>query len=280
MPVYLPALSLLVSVFSGEFLKPIAQGPLPREAAALFAHQLVFRSGSSNVRAREEAANALLHLARCEAVGAPALSRTMVKPLSHSKSKDAAVGRLELLRTIVAEFGIGAAASGLELVDVLAFTLPLCEAASGAARDAAVGLVLDMRADNPKRVEEMIEEMRPSVLALIQTRLAPPDKSSTLSVSGRRLPPIGVAPDSASDAVTEFRGTPPGQEARARARATASELGVRGPPAARKKASKKAVYSPTSELGRAVSSPSSPAGALAFNQTEEELMAEILQDSK
>jgi len=176
-----------------------------------------------------------LHVAR---PWAARVSRLGSSSLSNTKQAHAVIGRLELLRTLVAEFGV-CAESGLEVPEVLNFTCPLCEAASGAARDAAVGLALDLRAIDPPRVDALIDDIKPSVTALIRARLAPADPKtiSGLSVSGRKLPPIGAsyAASGTGDEVNEFSGTPPGYDARARARATASELGARAPPIASKK---------------------------------------------
>lgn len=211
-PVFLPALALLAEVYSEDFLAPIAKGPLPRAAIAHFAHQLVWRAGSSNVRAREESANALLKLARCEAVGCSAISPWVLRPLSNTKSAHACIGRLELLRAILAEYGLGAS-SGLELPEVLAFVLPLCEASSQGARDAAFGIILDMRSTDQKRADALIDDLRPSVTTLLKARLAPPESKSlaSLSVSGRRLPPIGssIPLGDTGDEVHSFQqGTP------------------------------------------------------------------------
>ena len=286
-PVFLPALALLAEVYSDGFLKPIAKGPLPRAAVAHFAHQLVWRAGSSNVRAREESSSALLKLARCEAVGCGAISPWVLRPLSNSKSAHAAIGRLELLRMILSEFGLGSA-NGLELREVLAFVLPLCEAASQGARDAAVGIVLDVRSSDEKRAEALIEALRPSVLPMLKARLAPPDAKSlaSLSISGRRLPPIGAG--DTGDEVLAFNGTPPGTEVKAKARLTAAELGARGPPTARKKtikAAAKAAIIDDDEDGLlreaemiVRSNGNESSGHLRFDKepTDEELMAEIL----
>lgn len=257
-PVFLPALSLLAELYSPPFLGPIACGPLPKAAIAHFAHQLVFRSGSSNTRAREEAASAILSLARCDAVGAAVLAPWTLRPLSNSKSAHAAVGRLELLRAMVAEFGLGdgAGATGLKLADVLAFALPLCESASDKSRDAAVGLVIDVRSTDPRRADDLVEQLRPSVQAALRTRLAPPSPkamSGALSVSGRRLPPLAplgssgmlpgampTADDGAADEeLIACHGTPPEASGRMKARKTAAELGARAAPAPRKKPSKR-----------------------------------------
>ena len=118
-------------------------GRLPRAALPHFAGQLVMRAGSSNARAKEESASGLLSLAASAAVGAAAIGPFALRPLANSKSAHAAVGRLELLRTLVAEYGVGET-SGLEIHELLAFSLPLCESASDKSRDAAMGLVLEL----------------------------------------------------------------------------------------------------------------------------------------
>ena len=301
MPVFLPALALLAEVYSEDFLAPLGASPLPRAAIAHFAHQLVWRAGSSNVRAKEESSGALLKLARCEAVGCAAVTPWVLRPLSNSKSAHACIGRLELLRQIIAEFGLGPS-SGLELKEVLAFILPLCEAASQGARDAAVGIVLDVRAADVARAEALIEDLRPSVLPMLKARLAPPEAKpglGALSVSGRRLPPIGGAAMASADGdevMQMMHGTPPGHEARAKARQTGVELGVRGPPVARKKSSKAAKPSPGAAdaydddlLREASALMGESASTLRFGPplptaggepTEEELMAEILEATK
>ena len=287
-PVFLPALSLLAEVFSSEFLQPIAETPTPRAAVAHFAHQLVFRAGSSNVRAREESSSALLALARCESVGCAAIAHWVLRPLSNSKSSNAVVGRLELIRGLVAEFGLGRS-SGLEVHEVLSFTLPLCEAASSSAREAALGLVLDVRSTDARRIDALVEEMRPGVTQIVKARLAPSESHkslNTLSVSGKRLPPIGssLAAADHGDEVAAFQTTPPGHEARARARQTASELGVRGPPAARTKPRKAKSSAAMHDEGGllaeadALMAAAGPTGTLSFDRTEEELMADILHE--
>ena len=48
-PVFLPALQLLVDVYSDDFLAKLPSG-MPLDPLPLFARQLVLRSGSSNVR--------------------------------------------------------------------------------------------------------------------------------------------------------------------------------------------------------------------------------------
>jgi len=232
-PVYLPALSLLNDTYSSDFFAPMQSSALPKAAIAHFAHQLVFRSGSSNGRAREESSNALLHLARCEAVGCAAVAPWVTRPISNTKQAHAVVSRLELLRTLVAEFDLGSD-SGLELMEVLRFTLPLCEVASGAARDAAIGLLLDVRALDVPRVEALIDDLKPSALVLIKARLATPDAKSLsgISVTGRKLPPIESQPT-----------TPLRHDAHSRARATSSEVVELAPPAGPKKPFKAEAHS-------------------------------------
>ena len=246
-PVYLPTLALLAEVYSSAFLAPIATSKLPRAGIGCFAHQLVFRAGSSNVRAREESQGALLQLARCDAVGAESIFPLALKSVN-AKSAHATQGRLELLRNLVGEFGMGAA-SGLQMSEVLNWLLPLCECASDKSRDLAFGLLLDVRAHNPSMCERLIDEIRPSVMPVLKTRLAPPAANQTLSLSGKRLAPLpsigavampGSMPDLSADGEETFavHGTPQNAGAHARARSTAAELGVRAAPAPKKKASR------------------------------------------
>ena len=261
-PVYLPALALLAEVFSPPFLEPIKSTNLPKAAIPYFAGQLVFRAGSSNQRASSESSAALLSLARTDAVGCAAVGPHALGRLSNSKSAHAATGRLDLLKSLVSEFGVGVGV-GLELREVLAFTLPLCEHASEKTRDTAMGVVLDVRAIHPVQTDRMLDELRPSAAALVKARLSTPVTS--LQVSGRRLPPLapisldslanrgglpGAMPGAnavdgmASDEVVAVRGTPPDASARAKARVTAAELGARNAPGLKKKASKPKLGSP------------------------------------
>ena len=265
-PVFLPALALLSEVYSPRFIAPISDSKLPRTAIACFAEKLVFRAGSSNVRAREESSSALMALARCDAVGCLAVAPHALSKLSDTKAKSisAAVGRLELLRALVAEFSVGDA-SGLNLSDVLSFALPLCECASKDSRDAAIGLILDVRMILPQKTEKLVEEMRPSVLPTLKAKLAPPaDKSSlaggaaannSLSLTGKPLKLQPLAPislpgampsalptlgdDGKEELIAFHAGTPPEANQRARARTTATELGVRQAPPPRPKMRKR-----------------------------------------
>ena len=104
-PVYLPTLALLAEVFQPAFLAPMARSPLPKTAVPCFAHQLIFRAGSSNVRAREESQGALLRLARCDAVGHEAVFALALRPFNN-KSAHACQGRLELLRALISEVNL------------------------------------------------------------------------------------------------------------------------------------------------------------------------------
>jgi hypothetical protein len=92
-PVYLPALSLLTEVYSSDFFAPMPTSGLPKQAIAHFVGQLVFRSGSSNARAREESSNALLHLARCEAVGCASVAPWVPQGTTTLSSEAALQGR-------------------------------------------------------------------------------------------------------------------------------------------------------------------------------------------
>lgn len=259
-PVYLPALALLAEIYAPAFLAPLGpESTLPRSAVALFAEKLVFRAGSSNVRAQQETSGALLSLARCEMVGPAAVGPSALKPLSNSKSAHAAVGRLELLRTLVSEFGVGAAV-GLELKPVLNFALLYVEGSgqvkdADKSRDAAVALVLDLRASHSSvQVDKLIEQLRPTAMPIIKARLAPPDTGKgsvglgALAVSGKKLPPLGPIGGPASipmpgsmpvaesgEEVIAMHSTPPDASSRARARTTATELGVRNAPPNKKK---------------------------------------------
>lgn len=133
--------------------------------------------------------------------------------------------------------------------EVLNWLLPLCECASDKSRDLAFGLLLDVRAHNPSMCERLIDEIRPSVMPVLKTRLAPPlDNASTLSLSGKRLAPLpsigsglpGSMPDLSAegDEIIAVHGTPPDANSRARARTTATQLGARSAPANKKKASR------------------------------------------
>jgi len=226
-PVFLPAIALLTEVYSREFFALMPSSSLPKKAVALFASQLIFRSGSSNARAIEESSQALLHLARCDAVGCDAVAPWVTRPISNTKQAHAVVSRLELLRTLLSEFDLGRDHSGLELEEVLKFALPLCEVASGAAREAAMALLLDLRALDVPRAERLINQLRPAVLTLIHTRLNPPEPKAAdaASVTGRKaLPPIGARAPS----------TPGGHDAHS---GPSVKLGSRGPPATPKKGS-------------------------------------------
>ena len=237
-PVYLPALQLLVDLYVPSFLAPLPNATVPRAALVHFAGQLVYRAGSSNVRAREESGAAYLHLARCEHAGPAAVCPHALRPLSNSKSQHAAVGRLELLRSLVNEFGVSAS-TGLELKQVLAFVVPLCESASEKSRDAAFSVLAACHGAHPEETLAALHELNPNVAAVLRLKVSPDsegetDKSQALAISGRRLPPLGGAADGAMPmhGVESLgaQSTPPFAEARARARMTSQELGARSPP--------------------------------------------------
>ena len=236
-PVYLPALQLLTDVYVPNFLAPLPNADLPRAALQHFAGQLVYRAGSSNVRAREESSSAYMHMAHCEHAGPAAVCPFALKPLNNAKSQAAAVSRLELLRTLVNEFGVSASV-GLELKAVIHFTVPLCESASERSRDAAFGVLTAAHGAHPEDTMTLLSELNVNVAAMLRLKLSPDseeeaDRPQSLSISGKRLPPLEGMTDGAGDdgaEVVSSQYTPPFAEARARARMTSSELGLRSPP--------------------------------------------------
>ena len=238
-PVYLPALQLLVDIYVPSFLAQLPSADAPCDALPLFIGQLVFRAGSSNVRAREESAAAYLHLARCEHVGPSIVCPHALRPLANSKSQHAAVGRLELLRTLVNEFGVSGS-TGLDLKQLVSFVVPLCESASEKSRDAAFGLLLAAHGAQPEDTMTFLSEVNSAVAAILRAKVTPDseeetDKERPLSISGRRLPPMGSMPTAAEAILNEgeellAHQTPPFADSRARARLTSSELGARSPP--------------------------------------------------
>jgi len=239
-PVYLPALQLLTDIYVPSFLGPLPNSEAPRSALSHVAGQLVFRAGSSNVRAREESATAYLHLARCENAGPSAVCPHALRPLANSKSQHAVVGRLELLRTLVHEFGVSASV-GLEIHQVISFVVPLCESASEKSRDSAFGVLAAAYGAHPEDTMAALRDMNANVAGALRLRVSPDseeegDKSKALAVSGRRLPPLevhseGAAPTKGQSlAHAAQQGTPPFADGRARARATLSELGAQSPP--------------------------------------------------
>jgi len=131
---------------------------------------------------------------------------------------------------------------------------------------------------NPRQVDRLIEELRPNVMPMLKARLAPPEANKAggigaLSVSGKRLPPLapiaplssgmlpgamptgdGAGGDNDGEEVMAFHGTPPDAQNRARARTTATELGVRNAPPNKKKAGKRPAASPNSKKSPPLSS--------------------------
>lgn len=200
-PVYLPALQLLTDIYVPSFLGLLPDAESPRAAVPLFAGQLVFRAGSSNVRAREESAAAYLHLARCEHAGPSALCPHALRPLANSKSQHAAVGRCELLRTLVNEFGVSHS-TGLDLKSVLEFIVPLCESASEKSRDAAFGVLTAAHGAHAEDTLKLLTELNPNVAAALCSRMTPESEEDAtnhkvLAISGHRLSPLEGGGDGA-----------------------------------------------------------------------------------
>ena len=214
-PVFLPALQLLVDVYADDFLSQLPAGQ-PLHPLPLFARQLVLRSGSSNVRAKEESIGAVMQMARsahvgpaelapyvqqhgqsgplgsgparplcvlrarltapCSsalpgrglATGIPAtasaarasrlqsrrfhlpLTGQVLHPLANGKEKSvhAALGRLELLHSLVIKHGFSPE-HGFGVAAVLPFVLPLCSSASDKTREAASALLREAHAEYP-----------------------------------------------------------------------------------------------------------------------------------
>lgn len=187
-PVYLPALELLAVAFSSPIVDPLPSS-LAIEAVGHFGAQLVLRAGSSNVRAREESAAALLTLARCERVGAAVVCGHTLRPLTNAKSQAAATGRLDLIRSLLKEFGVGGPSS-FELEAVLDFILPLCDAAHEKVREAATAALVEAHGAKPAATLLHIHKRRPSLAPLLTAKIAPPDGNGDGSGDGSaRLPP-------------------------------------------------------------------------------------------
>jgi len=148
-PVFLPALQLLVDVYSDDFLSQLPAGQ-PLHPLPLFARQLVLRSGSSNVRAKEESIGAVMQMARSAHVGPAELAPYVLHPLANGKEKSvhAALGRLELLHSLVIKHGFSPE-HGFGVAAVLPFVLPLCSSASDKTREAASALLREAHAEYP-----------------------------------------------------------------------------------------------------------------------------------
>ena len=108
-PVYLPALEVLVALFDDEHLTALP-AEMPCAAVAVLCDLIVLRCGSSNSRARDDSIEAVLHCAHSKALGPGVVARHVLKPLSNTSAKlqTAAVGRLELLHRLVAKYGFSA----------------------------------------------------------------------------------------------------------------------------------------------------------------------------
>jgi len=138
-PVFLPAIQGLCQLYSHAILASVPVA-LARSALHHFAGQLVLRSGSSNVRAREESANALRILCRSQ-VGAKSVCPYSLRPLTNRKSQHAAIGRLDLLIALLSEFGVAEDRCGISEHDLLSFVTPFCESSSDKVRTAATTLL-------------------------------------------------------------------------------------------------------------------------------------------
>jgi len=174
-PVYLPAVGLLVKVFSDSLLAKVFSGENEKSAhdtiKAALGHltpPVVLRAGSSNQRAREESAHALTCLCLCQRVGAAMLGPIVMRPLANRKSAHAAAGRIELLHALVLKAGINA--PGLALRDVLVFTLPFVESASDKTRDAAQAVIREALAVSSSETIAFIEEHAPGQLDALKKR--------------------------------------------------------------------------------------------------------------
>ena len=184
-PVFLPALATVKALYSPPTLG--AQlGKLPALAVPIFTPHIVIRASSSNLRAREEAAATLRHLAR--AVDPTAVCPSALRPLTHSKSAQGLVGRLQLLHALIEEYGVGSR-SGLASSDVLGFVAPLVENAAQQVREAALAVVTLMR---PGLTDEALKRNHPALAAKLFLTAKP--AVEPLGISGRRLPPLQLAP--------------------------------------------------------------------------------------
>ena len=188
-PVFLPALELLVALFHDAHMAALPSH-LPRAAVAHTCDQMVLRCGSSNGRARDESIDAVLHCARSTTLGPQAVAQHVLKPLANSKSQQAAVGRLELLHRLVIKYGLSKA-SGLTVERVLAFGAPLCNAAGEKAREAAFAVIKEARVAEPAATDAVLSASYPSVLAALDPKA---ERPAEVSSKRRALPPIGARP--------------------------------------------------------------------------------------
>jgi len=184
-PVFLPALQVLRYAYSPTVLCSVPK-ELALEGIELVATQLITRAGSSNIRAREESCATIQHLARTQ-LGAHAVCKHALQPLPNRKSQTAAVGRIELLRALLSEFGLGDC-WGLSADQTLAFVLPLCELASDKVRSLAILAVGDVYRVEPSLTCAFITQQQPH-LTHILAKLEPAHKEAQAK-SPRRLPPL------------------------------------------------------------------------------------------
>lgn len=168
-PVYLPAVGLLVKVFCDSILAKV-----PRQTvAAALEHLLppvVLRAGSSNQRAREESAHALTFLSSSKRVGSGLVCPFVLRPVANRKSPHAAAGRIEMLHALVLKSGIDS--PGLALRDVLGFILPFLESASDKTRDAAQAVLREALVDSSTETIAFIEQNQPSLVDALKKRAA------------------------------------------------------------------------------------------------------------
>lgn len=165
-PVFLPSLELLQCIFSPSLLDGL-KPQLLQNATHVLAPQLVSRAGSSNPRAREESANALMHLATTEQ--AAPVGPHLVRPLANRKAAHAAVGRLECLHTLVLRLGFGRK-SGVSLTDALAFALPFHQSASDKIRETAHKVLHEALSVCPVATVKWVSEREPNLARALRKR--------------------------------------------------------------------------------------------------------------
>lgn len=190
-PVYLPALHLLQVLYSSEAFLRLLE-PLVRDAAAILVPPLVLRSGSSNVRAKEESNSVLSSLAASPYVGASAVCPHTLRPLSNNKAVAAAAGRLELLHGLVIRFGFGSV-SGLPLEAVLGFVLPFHEEANDRTREAARAIVREALTAQAEETVAYLRSKHPELAKALAVRAGLEEeekKPAHQPFNPRILPPI------------------------------------------------------------------------------------------
>jgi len=166
-PVYLPALALLVRIYSPTLLDKVDKAT-SKAAIAYLAPPVVTRAGSSNVRAREESANAMTHLAACKHPGTGVACPHALKPLKNMKAAHAAIGRLDLLHALVLKVGFSHV--GFKVTDVLAFAVPFCDNASDKVRTASQHVLREALLANPGATIEFVSKQKPEIVASLRKR--------------------------------------------------------------------------------------------------------------